>query len=113
MMIQTTPQTTKTVYKRLRNWFFGTFSKYPHRDKDRIYKWLLDATVSIAHHTVGAPCDTFVWKTPGEIAGVLDIPTDRVRDICMTDNRIQRQEYTDLWRNQRLDERWAARENVR
>lgn len=83
------------------------------QDKARIYNWLYDKTKHLKPFTVGSPELTDTWPTTVEISSAVDLTEERVHYICTIDNRIQRQEKSDLWPNQKLDERWAVREFVR
>ena len=83
------------------------------RDKNVIYDWLLGKTKHLIPNTVGSPFDTITWPSTVEISSAVDMTEERVRYICTIDKRIQRQEQSDTWPNQKLEERWAAREFVR
>ena len=83
------------------------------RDKKRIYDWLYDKTKHLIPNTVGSPFDTITWPSTMEISSAIDLTEERVRYICTIDKRIQRQEKSDLWPNQELEERWTVRKFVR
>lgn len=83
------------------------------RDKTRIYNWLYDKTKHLKPFTVGSPELTDTWPTTVEISSAVDLTEERVHYICTIDNRIQRQEISDIWPNQDLEERWAVRKFVR
>ena len=83
------------------------------RDKKVIYDWLSDKTKHLMPNTVGSPFDTTSWPSTEEISSALDLTEERVYFICTTDKGIQRQEKSDLWPNQELEERWAVRKFVR
>ncbi len=83
------------------------------RDKKVIYDWLSDKTKHLMPNTVGSPFFTTSWPSTKEISSALDLTEERVYFICTTDKGIQRQEKSDLWPNQELEERWAVRKFVR
>ena len=83
------------------------------RDKKKIYNWLYEKTKHLISHTVGFPSDTFDWPSTEEISSAIDLTEERVKYICTIYKNIQRQEKTDLWPNQELEERWAVRKFVR
>ncbi len=83
------------------------------RDKKQIYDWLYDKTKHLIPYTVGSPFNTITWPSTVEISSAIDLTEKRVRYICTIDKRIQRQEKSDLWPNQELEERWAVRKFVR
>ena len=83
------------------------------RDKKVIYDWLSDKTKHLMPNTVGSPFVTTSWPSTEEISSALDLTEERVYFICTTDKGIQRQEKSDLWPNQELEERWAVRKFVR
>jgi len=83
------------------------------RDKKVIYDWLSDKTKHLMPNTVGSPFFTTSWPSTEEISSALDLTEERVYFICTSDKGIQRQEKSDLWPNQELEERWAVRKFVR
>ena len=83
------------------------------RDKKVIYDWLSDKTKHLMPNTVGSPFFTTSWPSTKEISSALDLTEERVYFICTSDKGIQRQEKSDLWPNQELEERWAVRKFVR
>ena len=82
-------------------------------DKKQIYDWLCGKTKHPMPYTVGSPFDTISWPSTEEISSAIDLTEERVHYICTIDKRIQRQEKSDLWPNQELEERWAVRKFVR
>jgi len=82
-------------------------------DKKEIYDWLYDKTKHLMPNKVGSHLDKTIWPSTKEISSALDLTEERVHSICTSDKRIQRQEKSDLWPNQELEERWAVRKFVR
>ncbi|MCW3133800.1 MAG: hypothetical protein N2V78_05690 [Methanophagales archaeon] len=83
------------------------------KHKKLIYNWLYDKTKHLKPITVGSPQFTYSWPSTEEISSALDLAEERVRYICTIHKGIQRQEKSDLWPNQTLEERWAIRKFVR
>jgi len=84
-----------------------------HHHKKRIYNWLYDKTQHLTPNSIGSPHFTSTWPSTEEISSALNLTEERVKYICTIHKGIQRQEKSDLWPNQTLEERWAVRKFVR
>jgi hypothetical protein len=82
------------------------------RHKKRIFNWMNKRNHQKGW-TVGSPVKSGIdspWVTTLDIADHTNLPLDRVRYICSTDNRIT--PLTELFPKEPLEERWAIRKDV-
>lgn len=81
--------------------------------KKRIYDWLYKRTLKGKGVTVGSPINDPRWISTVEIAYFTYLPKERVRYICTIHKKIRGNLETDLWENEKFDEKWAIREFVK
>jgi hypothetical protein len=80
--------------------------------KRRVYNWLYERTKKGKGLTVGSQINDPRWVSTLEIASFTNLTPERVRYICSIHKKIRPKIESDLWKDERLEEKWAIREFV-
>ena len=82
-------------------------------DKRKVYNWLYEKTKKGKGLTIGSPINDPRWISTDVIACYTYLPKERIRYICSIHKKIRAKMESDLWKNEKLDEKWAIREFVK